>query len=303
MRTAFVFDGLPTCGGVKVPFEYASRMKNVYIVANSDNLELQKYYAVERKPMQFLMDFTPEDNIVMCWWPQEDVLRKFEGRKIQFLQGNDIEAYSDRETRQRCLETRQREDWELLAVSEYAGKWTGRPFTVIPNGLPARFLDVAQAGHRDIDILIEGRYEPNKGIDEAILLAKKTNARKIAWLGVDAFDLGGVAAIKDPKQEDIPNIYRHAKVFLKLSKSEGFCLPILEAMASGCLVATHDMGGNDFCTPENSILDNHIENINSFLAGEDYSKIIENGRKTAEKMTWAQSVGKMNAYLDRTLLA
>lgn len=296
MKTAFVFDGLPTCGGVKVPFEYASRMKDTYIVANNDNLELQKYYGVERKPMAFLFEFTPEDNIIMCWWPQEDVLRKFEGRKVQFLQGNDLDAYSERKTREECLATRQREDWELLAVSEFAGKWTNRPFTVVPNGLPERFF-VEQAGHRDIDILIEGRYEPNKGIDEAIVLAKRTGAKKIAWLGVDAFDLGGVAAIKNPPQEEIPNIYRHAKVFLKLSKSEGFCLPILEAMASGCLVVTHDMGGNDFCTAENSILDNHTDHIDRFLAGDDYSEIIKKGRKTAEEMTWEKSVAKMEAFL------
>lgn len=302
MRTAFVFDGLPTCGGIKVAFEYASRMKNVFIVANSDNLALQKHYGVERHPMAFLMDFTPEDNIIMGWWMQADVLEGFDGRKIQFVQGNDLLAYDHQNTKDACLAVRKRENWDILAVSRYAGEWTGRRFDIVPNGIDQRFLDETDKEYRDIDILIEGRYEPNKGIDEAILLAKRTSSKKIAWLGVDAFDLAGVKAITNPPQKDIPRIYQNAKVFLKLSKAEGFCLPILEAMASGCLVVTHDMGGNDFCNVTNSILDYPENHIDRFLQGYDYTLLLRMARRTAEAMTWESSVKKLEVYLTRPSL-
>jgi glycosyltransferase involved in cell wall biosynthesis len=49
----------------------------------------------------------------------------------------------------------------------------------------------------------------------------------------------GTQYVRDPRQSELPGIYRRADVFLSSSRSEGFSLVTLEAMASGCaLVAT-----------------------------------------------------------------
>ncbi len=51
-----------------------------------------------------------------------------------------------------------------------------------------------------------------------------------------------------PRDEQVNELYNTATVFVQTSRHEGFCLPILEAMAAGCPVITTDSHGNrDFC--------------------------------------------------------
>lgn len=54
-----------------------------------------------------------------------------------------------------------------------------------------------------------------------------------------------------PSDNEIANLYRTATAFIQTSLHEGFSLPIIEAMASGCPVITTDSHGNrDFCFNE-----------------------------------------------------
>lgn len=52
----------------------------------------------------------------------------------------------------------------------------------------------------------------------------------------------GATYVKDPLQADLPDIYRAADVFLSSSRSEGFSLVVLEAMACGCALVATDVG-------------------------------------------------------------
>ena len=54
-----------------------------------------------------------------------------------------------------------------------------------------------------------------------------------------------------PSDKEIADLYRSATAFIQTSLHEGFSLPIIEAMASGCPVITTDSHGNrDFCINE-----------------------------------------------------
>ena len=53
----------------------------------------------------------------------------------------------------------------------------------------------------------------------------------------------GCQAVLRPSDEDLKNIYRRSKIFLLLSDTEGFALPPLEAMGSGCVPLCRDSGG------------------------------------------------------------
>jgi glycosyltransferase involved in cell wall biosynthesis len=249
MKIAFVNDGILVCGGMITNFEYVKELKSrgyeADIYANYlCDTTLTDFYNIKPKHIEELQEYTKDDVIIANWWPQVNMLEQYKGKKIQFVQGKDIDFYSG-EAKRDCLETRQNKNWNIIAVSKYALEWTERQGDIIPNGVGERFFkDYGE--ERDIDALVEGIDEPNKNIHEAIRKAKEDGHKKIVWLARETHSIPGVETITNPPQEEIPKIYQRAKHFYKYSHSEGFCLPLLEAMASGCEIHTHDMGGNDF---------------------------------------------------------
>jgi glycosyltransferase involved in cell wall biosynthesis len=107
---------------------------------------------------------------------------------------------------------------------------------------------VLQTHVKEYDILIEGNNEPNKGIDEALEIAKEVGGLT-AWLGRETKHVPWIrATFTNPPQALIPRVYQESRITLKTSKSEGFGLPHLEAMASGSVLVSYNSGGNmDFC--------------------------------------------------------
>ena len=250
MKIAYVNDAIITCGGVLTNFEHCKRLiekgYDAFVVYNTPGYNIKEMrVAYPTVPIKYieklgiLMD--DEDIIIANWWMQVNELEQFNGRKIQFLQGNDIAGNIGDDYKKRCLEVRSRKNWEIMAVSEYAGSWTGREFTIIPNGINDRFFTKLGL-ERDIDALIEGNDEPNKNIQHSIDLAKADGHKKIVWFGRTTHPIEGVECISSPDQEEIPKLYQRAKHFYKHSLSEGFCLPLAEAIVSGCEIHTGDMG-------------------------------------------------------------
>lgn len=303
MKISYILDQLITCGGLIVPFEHCRELRamgyDAVIMANGRNKELQDAYDV---PVEDIKD--DSDVVVSVWWPQVEQLDSFKGRKIQFIQGHDLKAYVGQDWKDKCLATRQK--WELMAVSKYALDWTGRDGTIIPNGINNRFF-TKHAVERDIDILIEGNDEPNKRINDAIRIAQEAGG-KIGWLGRTTRDIEGITAFTNPPQEEIPKIYQRAKILLKFSDSEGFGLPYLEGMASGCLVICNDAGGNDFCEDGMNCLKPPMEKIpdmiKSILNNDNpklakwFALMIKKGEETAKQFTWEKAGEKLKKYYE-----
>lgn len=271
MKIAWCLDEVITCGGVKIPFGYCRELQKLgidsKIYANGRNIELESYYGVDVRPINELKTFIDTDIIIAVWWRQVPELGKYKGHKIQFIQGNDLEAYIGVDLKQECMNTRNMVKWDLMAVSDYAGRWTNRPFTVIPNAIDDIFFkDLGLV--RDIDALIEGNDEPLKNIPFAVEQAKKDGHKKIVWMARNQYHaFEGVENITNPPQKDIPSIYQRSKHFYKYSFSEGFCLPIVEARASGCIIHTHDMGNNfpENFNPRDFNWDNSINKLLKYL--------------------------------------
>lgn len=242
---AFVNTNLILCGGIITNFEYVKELRKrgieVELYANEGNPELEASYGITHLPLSELKT-NHEDIIIANRWEQCEELNKYQGRKIQFVQGRDIDFYKNHTDLPKLIEARNNPSWELIGVSEFCLKDWGRGI-VIPNGVNERFFK-DYGVERDIEALIEGNNEPNKNIPYAIEQAKKDGHKKIVWLGRETCPVDGVETITNPPQEEIPKIYQRAKHFYKYSISEGFSLSILEALLSGCEVHTHDQGHN-----------------------------------------------------------
>jgi glycosyltransferase involved in cell wall biosynthesis len=79
------------------------------------------------------------------------------------------------------------------------------------------------------------------------------------WLfGVEPEVVGeepGIRYFVAPSDGQISELLAEATVFVQTSSHEGFCLPLLEAMATGCPVICTDAHGNrDFCEDEANCL-------------------------------------------------
>jgi hypothetical protein len=62
-------------------------------------------------------------------------------------------------------------------------------------------------------------------------------------------------------------------------------------MASGCIVHTRNMGGNDFC----------IDGFNCWMNSYDESQndfIIQNAKQTAQDYSWDRSIDNLTQYLE-----
>lgn len=299
-KIAFISTNLITCGGIITVFEYISRLRKIGyeadIYAEEGNRDIEDFYRVAHRPLSDIFRFADDvgTTLVAVRWEQCNLFNGFKGKKLQFVQGNDVELLPE-EQHSALKEARNDTSWGLVGVSRYALTPWGRG-VVVPNGVHERFSGY-YFGESDIDVLVEGNNEPNKNIPEAIALAKKLfPGGKKVWLGRETYPVDGFETITNPPQEALATVYKRSKFFIKLSKSEGFCLPILEAMASGCVVITRDMGGNDFCEYGINCLDADNSAL-EFLVKEDTEDIVQEAKITARAFSWDNSVALLKTLL------
>jgi len=103
---------------------------------------------------------------------------------------------------------------------------------------------------RQIDVVMLLRRGHMKRLDlyiEALSLMKREGLSSLVVTpDEEIFALvtkGGSQCMLRPTNESLANIYQRSKIFLLLSDTEGFALPPLEAMGSGCVPLCRDSGG------------------------------------------------------------
>lgn len=128
----------------------------------------------------------------------------------------------------------------------------------VPNGIDlSRILPVPPVGNKEYDFLIFGWDYYRKGIDLCIKAAQKINASfKIAVVCngnaekeiVDNFgQIPDFITILKPVT-DINQLYRNARCFLHISRSEGLSYALLEAAYAGLPVICSDIEENRFAS-------------------------------------------------------
>jgi hypothetical protein len=210
----FLFEEIITCGAVLSGFELAEAIRKLgheaRIATKYRNEELEKYFNITpEEPKGTTITFTP----------------KLKG-DWAYVRTKDPRWLTHTEPK--------------ICASQWLADWIGGE--VIGNGTHERFYNMNL--ERDIDVLIEGNDETNKNIEETIKEAKKIG-KKIVWFGRQTKEIDGVVNISSPPLEKIPLLYNRAKVFLKMSKEEGWGRPVAEAKACGCEVINLSGGNQD----------------------------------------------------------
>lgn len=117
-----------------------------------------------------------------------------------------------------------------------------RPNLPRPSGLPARYLLFvgARGRYKDFSVLVEAFAHSGIAREFALLAVGggpvKAEERRL----LDHFGLTGRVKFRTPSDRDLAPIYSNAECFVFPSRYEGFGLPTLEAMASGCATILAD---------------------------------------------------------------
>ena len=177
-------------------------------------------------------------------------------------------------------------------------------------------------------ILAVGTLEPRKNLKrviEAFEKLQKTQklklvvAGKFGWgEGIEKLKIKNKQSLslRDEKlkilglvsQEDLPSLYSGAQVFVYPSLYEGFGLPILEAMASGCPVVTSNVSSMPEVAGEAAVLVNpeDVENIARGIeeAIKKRDDLIKKGYEQVKKFSWEKTARETlkvyeEAYVNR----
>jgi glycosyltransferase involved in cell wall biosynthesis len=207
---------------------------------------LESYRRVEEA------DVPDADIVISTWWETAEWVNRFsakKGTKVSFWQGYEVFEYTPK--------NRVDAAWRLPAykivvsdwLAEIARKFGDRDFSLVPNGVDhAQFTARPRTRNTAPVVGVLHHTAPSKGFPDAIAAIKRAR-REFPDLGIITFGASEVpkavenmTVIIRPPQETIKDIYAQCDVWLCASRSEGFGLPLLEAMACRAPVVSTRVG-------------------------------------------------------------
>lgn len=203
---------------------------------------------------------------VATWWETADAVWRasvLTGIPVYFVQDIETSYYRDApQTRQEVLNS-YRPEFRYLTTSSWNAerlRELGLQATRIAPGIDLRtFRPLPQVPRRPDMVLALGRSNPLKNLPLTLAAWRRLpEPRPELCLFGSEPDLAsepGVQYVTDPTDDEVNQLLNETTVFLQTSMHEGFCLPILEAMATGGAVVCTDAHGNlDFCVDGDNCL-------------------------------------------------
>lgn len=323
LRVVYVTEDTGVGGGHRDIFEHLNRLIDRGHEASLFTLREEPDWFPLKAPVRTFKDYDelvdalkPIEAIkVATWW---NTLGKVwrasvvNGVPLYFIQDIETSYYADDEAAQQEVLASYRPDVNAMTISSHSARrlsGLGLEARLIPPGIDlATFKQLNLERKRDM-VLALGRSNPLKNLPLTINAWKRLNPRPELWMfGVEP-RIGlrhGAKYVTSPSDEDVNELFNQAGVFVQTSTHEGFCLPVLEAMATGAPVVCTDMNGNrDFCVDgENCLIVDHnpkavAAGIERLMADDELrAKFAQTGPDTAAEYSWDRQIDELERFFE-----
>jgi glycosyltransferase involved in cell wall biosynthesis len=260
---------------------------------------------------------------VATWWqtaPPVWYASVSKGIPVFFVQDIETSYYlEDSPARPRVLSS-YRSEFRYLTTSQWVGdrlRELHQDPTQVGCGIDLDTFKQVDGIEREQNVLLTaGRNNPLKNFKLTADAWKSLPAsdRPDLWLfGIEpevSDDLRASGTVRydvRPSDAEVNELYNRATVYIQTSRHEGFCLPVLEAMAAGCPVICTDSHGNrDFCVDgENCLMpDDNPEAVAAaikrlFADPELRARLVENGKRTAAEYGWDRKLDEVAGFFEQ----
>jgi GT2 family glycosyltransferase len=250
---------------------------------------------------------------VATWWAtapwvwRASVTR---GLPVYFVQDIETSYYPGDERTQHRVTASYREEFRYMTISGWNRDRLaelGLSAELIPPGIDLDNFRRLDRAARDDVVLAIGRALPLKNLPLTVEAWSRLEPRPELWMfGVEP-ELGprhGARYFERPSDERVNELFNEATVFVQTSIHEGFCLPLLEAMAAGTPVVSTDAHGNrDFCRHERNCLiaddtpEAVAEALNRVLTDPGLrARLIAAGLETAREYAWERRIDRLERF-------
>jgi GT2 family glycosyltransferase len=254
---------------------------------------------------------------VATWWNTAApvwLASTLQGIPVYFVQDIETSYYPDDEHVRNSVIASYRHEFRYMTISSWNRerlRELGLDAELIPPGIDlGNFRPLPTVARRDDMLLALGRSNPLKNFPLTLDAWRSLPDPRpeLRLFGVEP-ELGageaGIVYEEEPSDERVNELMCEATVFVQTSTHEGFCLPALEAMATGAAVVCTDAHGNrDFCVDGvNSLMPSgRVEDVRAAIARllADPAlrrRLGQAGIETAADYAWERRIDALERFL------
>jgi len=326
-RIIFVLQTIGYSGGIKIVFEHANRLAREGFDTEIWSLDDKVVWPLEvplrsfKNYKQLTAALEQEEAIkVATWWETAfpvwlSSVRK--GIAVNFIQEIESWFYPDDPDAQRTVISCYRKEFKNMTTSSYNHDEIMQ-LGLKADRIPCGYDETVYYQKRDIKkeenvLLAVGRTFFQKNFDFSFKAWKALgDKRPNFWLFGSEPDMKSLDDRIEyhfkPSDDGVNDLYNKATVFVQTSRHEGFCLPLLEAMATGTPVVCTDAHGNrDFCIDGKTALLVEHDDVDGLRATLDRvfsdkklrEKLSKNSLEEVKKYTWPAVTKQLVAFYEK----
>ncbi len=257
---------------------------------------------------------------VATWWNTAAAVWEasvVHGIPVYFVQDIETSYYPRQERWRNAVLASYRPEFRYMTTSSWnldKLRELGMESVLIPPGVDLdTFRPLPEVERRADVIVAAGRTNPLKNFPLTLDGWRALpEPRPELWLfGTEPDMVDGIEGVRyfeAPTDAEVNALLAQATGFLQTSTHEGFCLPVLEAMAAGCPTISTDADGNmDFCVHDRNCL---ITGADSRQVADALARMLADGAlreslrrggiETAEGYGWSPRIDALERFLADT---